>query len=144
MKSSRLAIIGADKKKVKLFALKCLHRSADPNIKLDQLVKNEQEIMRHLNNPFIVKFFCEINEPDNTYFLLEALLGGELFNVLQDMSKFPEEWTRFYAANVLYAFTEIHDKRIAYRDLKPENLIMDNKGYIKIIDFGLAKRIQGG
>ena len=76
----------------------------------------------------------------NTYFLLEALVGGELFNVLQDMHKFPEEWTRFYAANVLFAFTEIHDKRIAYRDLKPENLIMDNKG----IDFRLAKRIQGG
>ena len=58
--------------------------------------------------------------------------------------KFPENWSRFYGATVLSAFECIHTKKIAYRDLKPENLVLDADGYCHVIDFGLAKKCDKG
>ena len=58
---------------------------------------------------------------------------------LREEKLFPEPWGKFYSASVLFAFCHMHAKKIAYRDLKPENLVMDSTGYVKVVDFGLAK-----
>ena len=76
--------------------------------------------------------------------VLELALGGELFSLLRDRIRFEESMARFYAANVVSAFVHLHDNKIAYRDLKPENLLLDSTGYIKICDFGFAKRVDKG
>ena len=65
--------------------------------------------------------------------------GGELCKRLREEQQFPEPWGKFYSASVLFAFCHMHAKKIAYRDLKPENLVMDSIGYVKVVDFGLAK-----
>uniref|UniRef100_A0A0A9Z0P5 cAMP-dependent protein kinase catalytic subunit beta n=1 Tax=Lygus hesperus TaxID=30085 RepID=A0A0A9Z0P5_LYGHE len=57
---------------------------------------------------------------------------------------FDERTTRFYAASVILGFEEIHSKDVVYRDLKPENLLLDSEGYVKITDFGLSKYIPSG
>lgn len=67
--------------------------------------------------------------------------GGELFHYLDIEGAFSDDTARFYAANVILAFQSLHGKGIVYRDLKPENLLMDEKGYIKVADFGFAKHI---
>lgn len=78
------------------------------------------------------------------YFVLELLLGGELFTHLRNKGKLSEQAARFYAGIVVHAFSSLHSKKIAYRDLKPENLVMDEKGYAKLVDFGLAKQLLSG
>lgn len=63
---------------------------------------------------------------------------------LMKRKRFPESFTRFYAASVLLAFEEMHNLLIAYRDLKPENLVLDKNGFGILVDFGLAKEIDDG
>jgi serine/threonine protein kinase len=64
--------------------------------------------------------------------------GGELFNLLNKKEKLSEEETKFYVANIVLAFEELHTQDIIYRDLKPENLLIDADGYLKVTDFGLS------
>jgi cGMP-dependent protein kinase len=126
------------------YALKCLSKRCIVDNGLQDHVINEKKIMEELNHPFILTFHCAMQDENQVYFLLEILLGGELFRTLRCEGQFPESWSRFYAASVMLAFCQIHGKKIAYRDLKPENLVMDADGYLKVVDFGLAKKLEGG
>ena len=130
--------------KTKAYALKCLAKTGVVENGLQDHVLNEKEIMEELNHPFILSFHCAMQDSRNIYFLLEVLQGGELFKFLRAENQFPESWSRFYAASVVLAFCQIHARKIAYRDLKPENLVMDSDGYLKVVDFGLAKRVENG
>ena len=76
--------------------------------------------------------------------LLELIPGGELFTLLVRKGRFPEPIATFYAACVCSALTYLHDREIVYRDLKPENLMLDAKGYVKLVDFGFAKHLPAG
>jgi serine/threonine protein kinase len=74
--------------------------------------------------------------------LLEPLLGGELFSHLSDTTTFAESRARFYAASILLGLNHIHKRGIIYRDLKLENVLLDRKGHVKIVDFGFAKKLK--
>ena len=77
--------------------------------------------------------------------LLEYIIGGELFTHLRKAGKFSNDHTRFYAAQIVMALQSLHtdsEGTIVYRDLKPENLLLDLTGYLKITDFGFAKRVE--
>ncbi|CAG8675057.1 2641_t:CDS:2, partial [Ambispora leptoticha] len=77
----------------------------------------------------------------NLYMVMDYVAGGELFSVLRKSKRFPDHVAKFYAAEVLLAFEYLHSKDIIYRDLKPENLLLDRNGHIKITDFGFAKHV---
>ena len=125
------------------YALKTLSKSSIVENGLQEHVLNEKNIMGQLNHPFIIKFHSATQDDKYIYFLLEVLLGGELFKYLRKEMQFSESWTRFYTASVVLAFSQIHSLHIAYRDLKPENLVLDSQGYLKLVDFGLAKKVEG-
>jgi len=72
-----------------------------------------------------------------------VLLGGELFSHLRRLGRFEERDAKFFASSVVLAFQHMHAKKVAYRDLKPENLVLDDTGYVKVVDFGLAKVVNG-
>lgn len=72
------------------------------------------------------------------------LPGGELLDLLHEHGNFPESWVRFYSATIVLVFEYIHEQKIAYRDLKPENLVLDEYGYCRVVDLGLAKRCNNG
>ena len=74
------------------------------------------------------------------YFVLDFCQGGELFFHLRQRGTFPETWCRFYAAQILLALEAMHELSVVYRDLKPENVLMERDGYLKITDFGLSKQ----
>ena len=69
----------------------------------------------------------------------EECRGGELFFHLKKMRTFPEDMVRFYAAELVLALSHLHSVDVVYRDLKPENVLLDEEGHIKITDFGLSK-----
>lgn len=77
--------------------------------------------------------------PERLYFVIDFLNGGELFFHLRKERSFSEDRTRFYASEILLALECLHSNGIIYRDLKPENVILDCDGHIKLTDFGLSK-----
>lgn len=78
----------------------------------------------------------------NLYLLLEYVPGGELFTHLRRAGRFSNAMTRFYTSEIFLAVEYLHSQNIIYRDLKPENLLLDKFGHIKITDFGFAKRVE--
>lgn len=121
------------------FALKMISKQSLKDHGLDIHITNEKKILSGLDHPCINRYYCDMEDDKHLYFLLEALPGGELCKRLREEKQFPEPWGKFYSASVLSAFCYLHAKKIAYRDLKPENLVMDSIGYVKLVDFGLAK-----
>jgi len=95
--------------------------------------------MQRLKHNRLVNCVRSYKDEYCVYFLLDACLGGELFAILRRKRYFSERTGRFYAGCVIQGFAYMHSKNIIYRDLKPENLVMDLNGYLKIADFGFAK-----
>lgn len=126
------------------YALKCQSKAAIVANNLVEHVLNERTIMMQVDCPQILKLHNSFADDRYVYFVLELLHGGELFTHLRSAGSFPEHWARFYAASVVSAFAVLHDQRVAYRDLKPENLVLDANGYCKLVDFGLAKVVASG
>jgi len=126
------------------YALKCISREKIEEKRQQKKIKREEDIMKALVHPFIARCFNVMEDQKGKYFLMEALCGGELCEMLYFESTFPEDWTMFYAASVLTALAHMHERKIAYRDLKTENLVLDEAGFVKVVDFGLAKKITSG
>ena len=76
------------------------------------------------------------------FFVMRFARGGELFRQLRKVKRFPEEHARFYVAQLALAIGHLHSKKILYRDLKTENVLMDEDGYLCLTDFGLAKLLE--
>ena len=126
------------------YALKCVSKEKIIKHKQQEKIKSEENIMKSMVHPFIARCFSVMEDELGKYFLMEALCGGELCELLYHETQFSEKWSMFYSASVLTAFGHMHQHKIAYRDLKPENLVLNNAGYVKIVDFGLAKKINRG
>ena len=73
--------------------------------------------------------------------LMDWVPGGELFHYIDVYQSFDEKTARFFAGNVILAIEYLHTKGIVYRDLKPENLVLDANGYLKLTDYGFAKHV---
>jgi serine/threonine protein kinase len=86
--------------------------------------------------------YCTFQDTTHLYMLQEYVIGGELFSHLRKAGRFTNEMTRFYASEILLAIEYLHAKDMIYRDLKPENLLLDGNGHIKITDFGFAKKVD--
>ena len=87
--------------------------------------------------------YLTFHDPTNLYMLLEFMVGGELFTHLRREGKFPNDHARHYAAQIVLALEYLHQRSICYRDLKPENLLLDRDGNLKLTDFGFAKKLDG-
>ncbi|KAJ2952804.1 hypothetical protein O0L34_g7163 [Tuta absoluta] len=123
------------------FALKCLKKVEMVQQQQQEHAYNEKNIMITCNSPFICRLFRTFKDNKYIYFLMEPVLGGDVWTILQKQRFFQEHVARFMAACVVEAFQYLHSKDIVYRDLKPENLMLDKNGYIKLVDFGFAKQI---
>jgi len=125
------------------YAMKKLIKSWIVENCLEQHVVDERNVMTLTDHPFILKLHSSFWDEYYVYLVLELCLGGELFSYLRKYDRFNEQQARFYAASIVQAFEHLHSKSIVYRDLKPENLMLDDKGYLKVVDFGLAKVVKG-
>ncbi|XP_049867696.1 cGMP-dependent protein kinase, isozyme 1-like [Pectinophora gossypiella] len=123
------------------FALKCLKKVEMVQQQQQEHAFNEKHIMMACNSPFICRLYRTFKDNKYIYFLMEPVLGGDVWTILQKQRCFAEHVAKFMAACVVEAFQYLHSKDIVYRDLKPENLMLDKNGYIKLVDFGFAKQI---
>ncbi|KAM6076256.1 cGMP-dependent protein kinase 2 isoform 2-T2 [Chlamydotis macqueenii] len=126
------------------FAMKCIKKKHIVDTKQQEHIYSEKKILEQICSPFIVKLYRTFKDSKYVYMLLEACLGGELWSLLRDRGSFDEATTKFCVGCVTEAFDYLHHTGIIYRDLKPENLILDAEGYIKLVDFGFAKKIGSG
>ena len=85
--------------------------------------------------------YATYKDEKNLYMLMEYVAGGEIFSHLRRANWFSNETTRFFSGAIVLAIQYLHAKGIVYRDLKPENLLLDQHGYMKITDFGFAKTV---
>jgi len=131
-------------KKLKMtFALKILQKAQIVAYGQQVNVMNEKNILAECDHPFILRLFKTFKDKNCLYMLLELVQGGELFGLLHvHGGKLEDKHARFYAACVLDALEYLHDRTICYRDLKPENLMIASDGYLKVVDFGFAKRVK--
>uniref|UniRef100_A0A0N5A696 Non-specific serine/threonine protein kinase n=1 Tax=Parastrongyloides trichosuri TaxID=131310 RepID=A0A0N5A696_PARTI len=128
------------KKDHKIYAMKVLKKEQIKKSNEVKRVMAERNVLKaNINHPFLVSLHYSFQTKDKLYFILDYLNGGELFFHLQKEKSFSENRSRFYASNIASALGYLHKNNIIYRDLKPENLLLDKYGYIVITDFGLCK-----
>ncbi|KAJ8601768.1 hypothetical protein CTAYLR_006818 [Chrysophaeum taylorii] len=133
-----------------VYTLKCMSKSQIIEQQQEKNVINERDLLFECSSTFVLTLFATYQSPDELMLLMELIQGGELWTYIYEkrdllprtrLGGFTDDTSRFYAGCVASALQYVHNKGVAYRDLKPENLLMDAQGFIKIIDFGFAKKI---
>ncbi|KAI9046890.1 hypothetical protein LZ554_008968 [Drepanopeziza brunnea f. sp. 'monogermtubi'] len=127
----------------KVFALKVLRKVEVIKLKQVDHVNHERSVLADVaGHPFITTLITSFSDHDSLYMLLDYCPGGEVFSYLRKQKRFDENTSRFYAAEIVLILEFLHEREgVAYRDLKPENLLLDADGHIKLVDFGFAKRL---
>ncbi|XP_030347083.1 cGMP-dependent protein kinase 1-like [Strigops habroptila] len=127
-----------------LFALKRIRKDWVVRTRQQEHVRTERRVLASCRSPFIVGFFGTFRDAQYVYLLLEFCQGGELWTKLREVRCFEEPLAVFCCACVVEGLEYLHGHGIVYRDLKPENLMLDQRGYVKLVDFGFAKELQRG
>jgi serine/threonine protein kinase len=125
-----------------VYALKILSKSLVLRTKQAEHIIAEKEILNSLMHPFIVNVYATFQDDVSLYFVLEYVIGGEFFTHLRKANRFSNDAARHFCASVVLVFEHLHSQNIIYRDLKPENLLLDRTGQLKICDFGFAKQVD--
>lgn len=125
----------------RIYALKTLKKSHLIGRGEVEHTRAERAILAQNKHPFLVSLMFSFQTPEKIYFGLDYIPGGELFVVIQKEGHFPEERARLYAAMLILALDYLHGQHVIYRDLKPENVLIDMTGFLKLADFGLCKNV---
>ena len=130
-------------KSQEVYALKKMQKQAIVEADMQQMIVNEKNFLVEMNNPFVLGARGTSSDSDCVYIVLEFLQGGDLFGLLEVQDTFDDKSSRFYGACTVEALAYVHSRNVVFRDLKLENLVLDHRGYCKLVDFGLAKLITG-
>ncbi|KAL9103192.1 MAG: hypothetical protein Q9163_001758 [Psora crenata] len=128
----------------KVFALKILRKTDIIRLKQVEHIKNERNTLSAVaGHPFITTMITSFSDRDCLYMLLDYCPGGEVFTYLRRATHFDEDTARFYVAEMVLILEFLHEHQgIAYRDMKPENMLLDAEGHLKLVDFGFAKKVM--
>jgi serine/threonine protein kinase len=124
------------------YAMKEMSKSKIIDKKSEKSVKAERDLLAIMNHPFIINMHFAFQDKDNLYIIMDYLTGGDLRYHICKHRKFSETQSKFFIACILLSLEYIHANNIIHRDLKPENLVLDKHGYVKLTDFGIAKKYK--
>ncbi|XP_062323258.1 cGMP-dependent protein kinase 1 [Osmerus eperlanus] len=128
----------------KYFATKRVSKKLIVAKRQQEHVLFEKRILKAIQSDFIVRLHGAFKDSRYIYMVMEFCSGGEIWTKLKEVGRFDEPVAVFCTACVVEAYSYLHKKGIMYRDLKPENLMLDSKGYVKVVDFGFAKELVRG
>jgi len=127
-----------------IYAMKTLKKQMLRARKQIKNTKTERRVLELIDHPFLVSLKFAFQTDTKVYMVLDYFTGGELFFHLKHGGRFSEARARFYTAEITLALECLHENNIIYRDLKPENVLLDDDGHVRLTDFGLSKEsIQG-
>ena len=121
-----------------LYAMKILRKSEVLRRNQVAHVKAERDILAEADNEWVVKLYYSFQDDENLYFVMDYIPGGDLMSLLCKFGIFPEELARFYIAELVVAIESVHRMGFVHRDIKPDNVLIDKDGHIKLTDFGLC------
>ncbi|KAL5119290.1 cAMP-dependent protein kinase catalytic subunit [Pleosporales sp. CAS-2024a] len=125
----------------RFYAVKVLKKAQVVKMKQVEHTNDERRMLQQVKHPFLITLWGTFQDAKNLYMVMDFVEGGELFSLLRKSQRFPNPVAKFYAAEVTLALDYLHSHNIIYRDLKPENLLLDRHGHLKITDFGFAKEV---
>ena len=125
-----------------LIIIKILNKSQIIKSKQTSHIFNELNILPNLKHPSIISFLSGNSDEKYIYLAFEFIQGGDLFNLLRVENKFSLDKAQFYAGQIIFVLDYLHSKNIIYRSLKPESILINTNGYIKLSDFRLSKVIE--
>ncbi|ODM99970.1 cAMP-dependent protein kinase catalytic subunit [Orchesella cincta] len=126
----------------KHYALKMISKDVILRNHLKKDVESERDYLYSTNSPFIVSLIHHFEDAKAVFFVEEYLSNGDIYEHLKQNGPFSEELTKFYSSQVVLALEYLHNVNLIYRDLKPENVMIDSHGFIKLVDFGFVKRVK--
>ncbi|XP_069584202.1 rho-associated protein kinase 2 isoform X1 [Ranitomeya imitator] len=101
----------------------------------------ERDIMAFANSPWVVQLNCAFQDDKYLYMVMEYMPGGDLVNLMSNYDV-PEKWAKFYTAEVVLALDAIHSMGLIHRDVKPDNMLLDKHGHLKLADFGTCMKMD--
>ncbi|CAI5655240.1 serine/threonine-protein kinase LATS2 [Oreochromis niloticus] len=121
-----------------LYAMKTLRKKDVLNRNQVAHVKAERDILAEADNEWVVRLYYSFQDRDSLYFVMDYIPGGDMMSLLIRMGVFPELLARFYVAELTLAIESVHKMGFIHRDIKPDNILIDLDGHIKLTDFGLC------
>lgn len=116
------------KKTKTIYALKCVSRFKIAKWQIQYNLQLEKNILNQLDHPFIMKLIKTFKDEKRVYFLLEYIRGQELFDVIREIGLLNQYECQFYISSMMSAVTYLHERKIIYRYIKPENVMVDDTG----------------
>lgn len=101
-------------------------------------MKAERDILAEADNEWVVRLYYSFQDRESLYFVMDYIPGGDMMSLLIRMGVFPENLARFYVAELTLAVESVHKMGFIHRDIKPDNILIDQDGHIKLTDFGLC------
>lgn len=130
------------KRTLKQYALKEISKVKVIDKKNIQNILTERNILSYLNHPFFANLHYSFQDTNNLYLVLDFLPGGDLRYHMIKYKHFTESQSKFITSCILLSLEHLHSNGIVHRDMKPENILLDNNGYCYLTDFGIAKQIN--
>jgi len=127
----------------KVYAMKVMKKNEMLKKNQVQHIRAERDVLALADNPWVVKLHFSFQDDRKLYLVMEYLPGGDLMTILMKYDILTEEQTRFYIAETALAIWSVHQINYVHRDLKPDNILLDRDGHIRLSDFGLCKAFDG-
>ena len=129
-----------NKKNFQEFAMKEMSKALVIEKNCVKSILYERDLLSNFHHPFIINMIYSFQDEDNLYLVMNLATGGDLRYHMAKMQTFTEIQSKFLLGCLILGLEAIHANDIIHRDIKPENLVLDDKGYLKITDFGIAKK----
>ena len=141
MTASRRVYLAKKRATGNLYAMKVMKKTTLHNKNMVDQVVTERNAMALVNNPFIVRLFYSFASVNEVFLVMEYMIGGDLSSLLRACGCMEESMAQWYIAEIALALEYLHAHGIVHRDLKPDNILINERGHIKLTDFGLSQII---